>query len=72
MAYLRDGINDHGVPTSVHRCDSCGQEFTVTPRVLEGIRDQWNECLSEDCDSYEPMRDVDLYMGLGMVGVDDD
>lgn len=72
MAYLRDGINDYGTPTSVHRCDSCGQEFTVAPRVPEERWAEWGECLSEDCDSYDPMRDVELYLGLGMVGADDE
>lgn len=71
MTHLRDSNNNHGTPTSVHRCDRCGGEFTVTPRVPEERRGEWNECLSEDCDSYEPMRDVELYMGLGLVGVED-
>lgn len=72
MTYLRNGENEYGTPVSYHRCDTCGGEFTVTPAVTPEKLDQWSNCLSEDCDSYEPMRDVELYAGLGMVVTDDD
>jgi len=60
-------INTYGIPVSELACDECGKLFTVTPAVPAEILDQWRNCLSEDCDSYEPMRDAELYFGLGAV-----
>ena len=72
MTYVKNGLNDYGTEVSHHRCDTCGRDYTVTPAVPPEKRDEWDHCLSEDCDSYEPMRDAELYFGLGMVARDDD
>ena len=67
--FIRDDVNEYGTPITVHQCDTgaCRREFTVCPAVPPEIRDQWDHCMNEDCDSYEPMRDGDLYFGLDMV-----
>jgi hypothetical protein len=67
--FIRDDVNDYGTPITVHGCDTetCGREFTVCPAVPADMRDQWDHCLDEDCESYEPMRDADLYFSLDMV-----
>lgn len=71
MAYRGEGVNEHGTPVSLHTCDSCGHEFSVCPAVPEDARDQWDGCMQEDCESYEPTRDADLYFGLGMIERED-
>lgn len=68
--YRGEGINEHGTPVSLHACDSCGYKFSVCPAVPEDIRDQWDGCMREGCETYEPMRDAELYFGLGMVEVE--
>lgn len=55
MTKLRDDVNEHGTPVSVHRCDWCGDEFTVCPPA-DG---DWGGCQSLDCPSYDPDRDAD-------------
>ena len=54
--------NKHGTGTSLHKCDTCGVEFTVTPEVKEG-QPGWDDCGSQGCPSYDPQRDIEiLYM----------
>lgn len=59
--YLRESTNDYGTPVSVFRCDSCGVEYTVCPALREDERAQEDAdgCLSEECETYDPARDVD-------------
>lgn len=47
--------NEHGVKVTEHVCDTCGEKFTICPGV-----DDWPDCLSDDCTSYDPDREVDL------------
>ena len=47
--------NEHGVRVTEHVCETCGGVFTICPGV-----DDWSNCLSEDCASYDPEREVDL------------
>ena len=54
--------NQYGTPISTHICDTCGEPFTLCPGV-EPEREDWDNCLATTCDSYDPMRDVDLLMG---------
>lgn len=65
--FVRADENEHGTPLTVHKCDECGNEFTVTPAVPAERRDEWNMCMAESCPSYEPTRDAELYFGLDMV-----
>lgn len=51
--------NQYGTLVSRHRCDTCSKEFTVCPAVPDDHNDQWGSCMSEDCPSYDPSRDVD-------------
>ena len=57
MASLGATLNDYGATVSRHRCDKCGDEFTVCPPVED---EQWGGCcLSEECSSYDKSRDID-------------
>jgi hypothetical protein len=61
------GVNEYGTEVSLHRCDSCGDDFSVCPGVPPDKTNEWDTCLSIACESYEPMRDAELYFGLDMV-----
>ena len=52
-----EGLNEYGVIVSVHRCHACGSTFTVCPPAGA----DWGGCQAEDCESYDPDRDVDLF-----------
>jgi len=53
-------------PSSSHRCESCGDTFTVTPAALAEKADQWTGCLAWQCQSYAPTRDPELLGGITM------
>lgn len=53
--------NKYGTPVSLHKCDDCGNEFTVCPPAKEN----WGGCLSEICESYDINRDVDARLLFG-------
>ena len=55
-------VNAHGVMVAGFMCETCGRPFSVTPAVKP---EQWGGrvCLSEDCASYDPDRDVDKLFG---------
>jgi hypothetical protein len=65
--YLGEGVNEQGTPVSLFECVMCGKPYSVCPVVPAEKRAEWAGCQAEDCPSYEPMRDGDLYLGLGMV-----
>ena len=54
-------INDSGVVCSIHRCNSCGGTFTVTPKTDK----VWGGCLAEGCPSYDSKRDMDKRVDNG-------
>lgn len=56
-AYLHDGVNDFGTPVSHFRCQTCGSRYTVCPAVPPERREQWQDCLADDCASYDIDRD---------------
>lgn len=57
--YLNSTLNEHGVKVSVHKCDTCNTEFTVCPGVDKDST-SFNDCLSLDCSSYDPERDIEI------------
>lgn len=63
--FVGNAFNAQGVLVSLHRCDTCGREFTVCPPIAESEVEEkgWENCLDPSCESYDPMRDVDLLMG---------
>jgi len=67
MSHIEESVNELGTPVSVFKCDACGDTLTVCPAVPEEKRGEWTGCLAEECPSYEPTRDADLYLGLGML-----
>jgi len=46
-------VNDCGTLVSVSICKVCKREFSVCPPA------DWDECLADDCKSYDPNRDAD-------------
>ena len=53
-------VNRYGTLISLHRCWSCGAEFTVCPPEEAEV---WGGCLAETCGSYDEGRDVDHLFG---------
>jgi hypothetical protein len=61
--------NEYGTLVSVHRCDVCGDEFTLCP-AIDGD-DTCGFPGNEErpaCGSYDPGRDVGLLFEAGAVG----
>lgn len=52
----RDKDGNH---VSTHRCDTCGVEFTLCPAVSANEPGR-GHCLDDNCESYDPHRDLDL------------
>ena len=62
--FIRDLKNEYGTPITEFRCGTCGELFTICPKVSPCYYDQWEHCILEHCDSYDPSRDADiLFMG---------
>lgn len=55
-------VNEYGTPISLHRCNVCGQEFTLCPAREEDdtCGDPGGPNGEGRCASYDPSRDVDL------------
>lgn len=52
--FIKLSKNKYGTEISIHKCDTCGKEFSVCPATPDGYPD----CLSTECDSFNP--DCDL------------
>jgi hypothetical protein len=52
---IGEHTNEYGIRVTEHMCETCGEEFTLTPGA-----DDWPDCLSDKCDSYDPDRETDL------------
>jgi len=57
---VREDVNEYGTPVSVHNCQTCGGEFTLCPLIPDDDAHRWPDCLSPECESYDPHRDADL------------
>lgn len=55
MTKTDERTNKHGVRVTEHICETCGEPFTVCPGV-----DDWPDCLSDTCASYDASREVNL------------
>ena len=64
---LGESVNEFGTAVSVHICETCGQEFTCCPARPDD-NDNWKNCLSVDCSSYDIMRDADLAFDIVAAG----
>ena len=56
--YMGIGLNDYGTTVSQHICDTCGGAFTVCP-AQDSEGHEYDNCLAETCESYDPARDID-------------
>ena len=59
MAKIGQEFNEYGTLVTRFKCETCGNEFTVCPAVPPDKEDDWRDCLSEECESYDPTRDAD-------------
>lgn len=55
-------VNKYGVRVSKHVCAACKRPFTLTPAATS--EEFGNECLADDCISYDPDRDAEIAMGF--------
>ncbi len=60
---MRIRPNEHGVLVSHLKCRACAVDFSVTPAVGQHNFKGWMDCLTPDCSSYDPHRDIDVLMG---------
>lgn len=52
-------VNDYGTPVSVLRCATCGSVVSLCPMTTP---ERWgNDCLGENCESYDVERDMDIF-----------
>lgn len=58
MAFVKEEPNEHGTTSSHHICDTCGKPFTMTPSCKD--KEGWENCLADECASYDPSRDADI------------
>ena len=54
---LCESYNEYGIVVAHYLCDTCGCSYTITPAPESD--DGWHNCLSPECESYDPKRDVD-------------
>ena len=67
MTYIGTTPNEYGTDTSHHVCETCGGEFTVCP-AKEPWDAGWENCMSDECPSYDPSRDADvLFMSAAVI-----
>lgn len=53
-----ESTNSYGTPVSVLRCKTCGNVVSICPVTTF---DKWGDnCLAEDCPSYDINRDMDI------------
>ena len=64
---IENGFNECGTPVTYFACETCGNEFTVCPVVSDDRLDIWKNCLSIECGSYDPKRDVDKFFENPMI-----
>ena len=50
-------VNENGIPVYKNKCQICGRDYSICP-IPENI-EKWQTCLSPDCASYDPNRDLD-------------
>lgn len=64
MAHFGYDKNEYGTRISKHRCDTCGEDFTVCPAQPPEAKG-WENCMAPKCASYDPARDVDRFLEEG-------
>jgi hypothetical protein len=63
MPHLGYTTNEYGTRVSKHKCDACGQEYTVCPPCFP--EENRNVCQAKSCPSYDPACDVDAMFERG-------
>ena len=57
--YLGEEKNEYGTTVSKHKCDTCGEAYTLCPAVKKGDS-YWEHCRATTCESYDPRGDLDV------------
>ena len=65
-------VNEYGTAVFVNTCKKCNREFSLCPMPTEENIKHWDNCLADDCASYDPKRDADKLFEQGLVKRDDD
>jgi hypothetical protein len=50
--FLRMTVNEYFVPVSEHKCDACGEIFTLCPPGDDNKK--YSICNHKDCSSFDP------------------
>ena len=66
MTWLKFDQNEYGTKISIHKCNFCGDEFTVCPAVSTNAKG-WGGCMAPNCTSYDETRDADKLFDEGKV-----
>lgn len=66
--------NEYGTLVSKHKCDTCGDVFTLCPPVSpEEVETKgWQNCLATHCPSYNIKRDIDLFWDMVPIHVEEE
>jgi len=60
MSHLGYSKNECGTRIALHKCDTCGIEYTVTAPKADYSPENFQDCLAPECASYDVNRDMDL------------
>lgn len=64
---LRDDVNEYGTAITWCLCPYCNKEYYVCPALTDDQLETWaDNCLMQECESYDPWRDVELLMFFGI------
>jgi len=58
--FLKYAKNECGTDITEFKCETCGDIFTICPKVESANFDKWENCLAKECASYDPSRDADI------------
>ena len=56
-----ESVNEYGTPITVLVCESCQQQFSVTPALAPDEYSKWKGCTAPECPSYSLDSDVDIF-----------
>lgn len=59
---LGQAHNHHGVPATTQRCRTCGQRTWWVPALNATVYAFNQDCLADQCPSYDPHRDVSFLL----------
>lgn len=64
MVLLGIGADLEGNSMTTHECNTCHRIYTVTPAPHQSEIKDWDNCLDNNCASYDPKRDIEARRAL--------